>query len=232
MQNQDYDLKQPEPVTEGPVAETGTTPATESGNIVFCSDGKYRWYYEYPMMKNPVILFTIWKVLLIAALVPVLIEIIGAIVDGYGFLYGLSQAGITFGIVFGILFVLSGLAYLIVAASYGFKYIVLFEMDETSIVHIQANRQFKKAQAIGWLTTFAGLATNNLAAAGTGMLAASRQAVATEFAQVTSVIGENGRHTIYVNQELLKNQVYVDPEDYPFVWDYITSRCPKAKIKP
>lgn len=32
-------------------------------NIYLCPDGKYRWYYEFPMMKNPTLLFTIWKVL-------------------------------------------------------------------------------------------------------------------------------------------------------------------------
>lgn len=231
MQNQDYQPKQPD-TAAGNGTEAPAAPAGGSGGIVLCGDGTYRWYYEYPMMKKPGILFTIWKVLFIASLVPVLVEVIAAVSDGDGFLYGLGQAGVTFGIVFGILFVLSLLAYLIVAASYGFRYIVLFEMSETSIAHIQANRQFKKAQAIGWLTAFAGLAGNDFAAAGTGMLAATKQAVVSEFAQVTSVIGQSGSQTIYVNQELLKNQVYTDPDDYDFVWNYITSRCPKAKIKP
>ena len=46
----------------------------ESKNIVLCPDGKYRWYYEYPMLKNPVILFTVWKVVLIGSLVPALVQ--------------------------------------------------------------------------------------------------------------------------------------------------------------
>ena len=28
-----------------------------------CPDGVYRWYYEYSMMKNPVILYTVWRVI-------------------------------------------------------------------------------------------------------------------------------------------------------------------------
>ena len=35
-------------------------------SIYLCRDGQYRWVYEMPMLKNPTILFTVWKVLGIA----------------------------------------------------------------------------------------------------------------------------------------------------------------------
>lgn len=199
-----------------------------SGNIMLCSDGKYRWYYEYPMLKNPTILFTVWKVLLIAGLVPALISFFAGLSDG--FLNSLKVTAEVFVLVSGIFLVLSIIGYLILAASYGWKYVVLFEMDDEQITHSQQDKQFKKAQAIGWLAGFAGLASGNFTAAGSGFLAASKQSSKSVFKNVDTVTGLRKRNTIKVNQLLSKNQVYVYDEDYDFVWEYITSRCKKAKI--
>ena len=201
----------------------------ESKNIVLCSDGKYRWYYEYPMLKNPVILFTVWKIMLIAALAPAFIIFFSSLPDG--FLEALKGFVTIYGITAGIIFVLSCLGYFILAAIYGFKYIVLFEMDEKGITHTQQNKQFKKAQAISWLTVFTGAAKDNIGAMGSGLLAGSKQKMTSEFKNVKTVIGLKKQNTIKVNQLLSKNQVYVKPEDYDFVFDYIASRCKKAKIK-
>ncbi len=33
-----------------------------STGIKLCEDGKYRWIYELSMLKNPVILLTVWKI--------------------------------------------------------------------------------------------------------------------------------------------------------------------------
>ncbi len=35
-------------------------------NVKLCPDGKYRWCYEVNMLKNPMILFTVFKVLAIS----------------------------------------------------------------------------------------------------------------------------------------------------------------------
>lgn len=205
-------------------------PVGGSGNIILCGDGKYRWYYEYPMLKNPTILFTVWKVLFISSLFPALLSMILTLTDGDGLVAGLKAFAMIIGVVFGILGVLSIFAYLILAATYGFKYIVLFEMDEKTVAHIQEGKQFKKAQAIGWLTAFAGAAGNNLSATGAGLLTASRQSMTSLFANVSQVVGLRSVHTIKVNQLLAKNQVYVYPEDYDFVLEFIVSHCPNAKV--
>ena len=36
-------------------------------NIRLCPDGKYRWIYEFSMLKNPAVLRTVFKVLGISA---------------------------------------------------------------------------------------------------------------------------------------------------------------------
>ena len=201
----------------------------EGGAIRLCPDGKYRWYYEYPMLKNPTVLFTVWKVLLLAALAPGLVVLFSEL--GNGFVAAIRQFALVYGITFGGLFVLSCLSYLLLAAIYGFHYIVLFEMDEQGVTHIQQEKQFRKAQAMGWLTALAGAAAGRPGPAGTGVLAATKRQTTSEFRNVSTVIGLKKRNTIKVNQLLSKNQVYVQSADYDFVWDYITSRCTKATVR-
>ena len=79
--------------------------------------------------------------------------------------------------------VISVLAYLIVAANYGWKYMVLFEMNEDEVRHIQMESQFKKAQALGWLTA---MAAGSYSVMGAGLLAAARDRSVSVFGSVTS----------------------------------------------
>ena len=200
-----------------------------SGDIKLCPDGKYSWYYEYPMLKNPVILFTIWKVLLLAGMAPAIVVLLSTLSDG--FLQALKQVLMVFGIAFGVAFVLSFIAYFILAATYGFKYIVLFEMDDKGVTHAQQGKQFKTAQAISWLTVLTGAVKGSPGIMGTGILAGTKQAMTSEFNNVSTVIGLRSHNTIKVNQRLSKNQVYVKSEDYDFVWNYIVSHCKNANVK-
>ena len=197
--------------------------------IKLCPDGKYRWYYEYPMLKNPVILFTIWKVMMIAALFPAQLVLLSELSDG--FMQALKQFLAVYGIALGAVLVLSCIGYFITAAIYGFKYMVLFEMDDEGIAHSQKSRQFKMAQALAWFEIAAGAASANPGASGRGILAGTKYCMISDFKNVQTVIGIRKRNTIKLNQSFAKNQIYVNPEDYDFVWDYITSRCVKAKIK-
>ena len=192
-----------------------------------CPDGKYRWYYEFPMLKNPVILYTIWKIMVIVAIIPAIVVLLST----KGFLEAFKEFFIVFLITFGIMFVLSIIGYFILATVYGFKYIVLFEMDEKGITHAQQEKQFTKAQAIGLLAVLAGIAKNDVGMAGTGILSSSKKSMTSQFKNVETVIGIRSKNTIKVNQLFAKNQIYVNDEDYDFVWEYITSRCVKAKIK-
>ena len=124
--------------------------------------------------------------------------------------------------------VLSVLAYLIIAAINGGKYCVLFEMNETGLRHIQVPRQFKKAQVVSWITMLAGAIAGNPTVTGAGILAASRNSLATEFPKVRSIKPVPAQHLIKVNSPFSKNQVFVDEQGYDFVLNFIRSHCPKA----
>ena len=203
-----------------------------SENIYLCQDGKYRWIYEYDMLRNPAILITTWKVIGLSFGIVMLFLILINLLDG-SFRYW--DAGTTFGFFRGFVLLLlfmmalGVVAYLILAASYGWKYMVLFTMDEQGVEHRQMAKQFKKAQAWGWLTAVVGAASGHIGRVGTGILAATKTSSISVFEFVTKVKSVRSRQTIYVNQKLDHNQVYAEAPDFDFVRDYIIRHCVNAK---
>jgi len=87
-------------------------------------------------------------------------------------------------------------------------------------------KQYKKAQAIGWLTAMAGAAAGKPGAAGTGLLAATKQETVTEFSKVKKMKVLRGLHTIKLDGLLNHNQIYANGEDYDFVVEYIKEIIP------
>ena len=184
------------------------------------------------MLKNPVILFTVFKVLgMSAAMIAIFMLLVDLIEDGsitppadpdelmIGFWVILFFIGVVI------------ISYVILAAMYGWKYMVLFEMDEEKVVHIQMQSQFKKTEAIGWLTAMVGIASGRPGTVGTGILASSRNTSTSDFINVRKVIGNRWMRVIKVNKLLDHNQVYVEPADYDFVFNYISQRCVNAKVR-
>lgn len=197
-------------------------------NIVRCPDGKFRWMYELPMLSNPTILITVLKVvgLTFGILIGMffIIDLIGGNMDAFvGSLPVLL-------IVFGVFLVLAIISYLIIVLINGGKYIVLFEMDERGVDHIQAPRQYKKAHAIKLLGALAGIASPNIpAGTGIALLIGTSNVQSSTWNRVVSVRPVRNRHVIYVDEALLKNQVYAADCDYDFVLNYILSHCRNLK---
>ena len=90
-------------------------------------------------------------------------------------------------------------------------------------------KQYKKAQALGWLTAMMGVITGKPGIVGTGLLAATKNEQATEFRIVKRMRAFRAFHTIKLDGLLNHNQIYAEPEDYEFVLDYISKRIPKSK---
>ena len=196
-----------------------------SDDIVQCGDGTYRWIYELPMRKSFFLLFEVWRVLLIAGLIPFLLTLI---FSSGSFLERLKDAGITFGIAFGILFVLSLPAYWIVTRANNGKYTVLFELDENFISHTQIKTE--KAEALNVLTMLVGAAAGNMTTTGIGMLNASGGSLTCRLEKVKKVRAVRRKHLIKVHTLLKRNQIYVKDSDFDFVMDFLRSHCPNAQI--
>ncbi len=192
--------------------------------IMLCPDGVYRWTYEFSMYRNPTILFTVWKVMALSfGLIWLVTAGIDLLTNGFNAQDQLQTAGMFLMLFAGIGIVIGGIAYLIVAAMYGGKYCVVFEMNGQGVRHSQMPKQFKKAQVLGAIAALAGAAGGSFTAAGAGMLAASRSATYTEFARVRGGRVARKRSTIYLSERLGRNQIYAEPQDFDFVLWFI--RC-------
>ena len=177
--------------------------------VTLYPDGKYRWVYEVPMLKNPSILFDVYWVLGISfGLVWLLNVIFISCEDGFSLesLWGFS----------------SGLLY-------GWKYVVLFTLDEKEVVHQQMPRQMKKAKVLGALTALVGAAAGKPGVVGSGILASSRSTSTSVLANVKRIKARRRLNLIKVNQLLNKNRVFVPDEDFDFVYDFLCQHCPNAK---
>jgi hypothetical protein len=125
--------------------------------------------------------------------------------------------------------VIGYVAYVIVAWTYGWKYVVLFTLDEKEVVHQQMPHQMKKAKVLGALTALAGAVAGKPGVVGSGILASSRSTSTSVLANVKRIKARRRLNLIKVNQLLNKNRVFVPDEDFDFVYDFLCQHCPNAK---
>ena len=205
------------------------TPA--DSRVKLYPDGKYRWVYEVPMLKNPTILFDVYKVLGISfGIVWLFNVLLISCEDGLN-LRNLWSFTSGFLILMLVFLVIGYLAYFIVAWYYGWKYIVLFTLDEKEVVHQMMPRQIEKAKVLGALTALVGSVAGKPGVMGAGVLAASRSTSTSVLANVARLVPRRRLHLIKVNQLLNKNRVFVPDEDFDFVYNFLCQHCPKAKKK-
>ena len=181
------------------------------------------------MLKNPSILFDVYKVLGISFGIVWLFNVllIGC-EEGYTLksLWGVTSG---FLVLMGVFLVIGYIAYVIVAWTYSWKYVVLFTLDEKEVVHQQMPRQVKKATVLGALTAMVGAAAGQPGVVGTGILSASRSTSTSVLAEVARIIPCRRLHLIKVNQLLNKNRIFVPDEDFDFVYDFLCKHCTKAQ---
>lgn len=192
-------------------------------------DGKYRWVYEVNMLTNYSILFDVWKVLGISMGILVLLFVVIAVFDGGWDVDMLIGMASTLGIVALVMLVLGLIGYFVYAAISGWKYAVLFIMDEKEVVHQQMPNTVKKGQLIGALTILAGFASGRPGAVGTGVLVQSRLSMTSTLAHVERLISCRKMNLIKVNERFEKNRVYVNTEDFDFVYDFLLTHCTHLK---
>lgn len=221
--------QQPQAMSQPQVATpTPSNPGEPSARIQLCPDGKYRWSYEVNLWKNPSILIDLVKVFGIILVgmwlfITVLIPLFGDDFDWDDFWV---NSKIFLWIALGMM-VLCLLGYLLFAAISGGRYAVYFVMDEDTVVHRQMPKQVKRAQVIAAISFM--MDPRN---SGPAILAASGMPYISHFKRVRTVKAERKHNLIKVNEVTTKNRIFVeDPEDYEFVLDFISKRCPKAKLK-
>ena len=98
-------------------------------------------------------------------------------------------------------------------------------MDEKGVVHEQSTKAQEVGKTIGLLSVLVGLLAKKPGVAGSGMVAAGRTTMRSNFSNVRKVKAVRRMNTIMVNERFSKNRVYVCDEDFDFVYDFISSRC-------
>jgi hypothetical protein len=201
-----------------------------SPGIRLCADGVYRWIYEVPMLKNLVILETIWALIAGCGGLVYLVMVIGMLVTGsFDDIGDFLRLTMIFAIVGLVVLALAALAYLVLARLiYGMKYVALFEMDEKEVRHIQMQKQFEKARALLWLEAAAGMALGDLTAAGASIYNASRDRTVTEYDKVKQIRSDRSKDLIRIGRPFFENHIFAEPADYDFVYDYLASHCTTA----
>ena len=205
------------------------------GNIVKDEQGTYRWVYEFNLLTNPTILLTVLKLLIgivVCLGVFMLLLLLPDLMRGSAGADDVASTLRMTGLLALLFIALTTVGYALYAFMNGGKYCVVFTMDEQGVTHQQLPRQFEKAQVVGGLNVLAGLAAGDLSQMGLGILSSTHDSTTSTFASVTSIRGSRTLRVIKVNEPLAKNQVYVEPEDYDFVFNYIVDHCPNAtKVK-
>ena len=195
----------------------------DTTRVKLCEDGKYRWTYEVNLYRNPTILIDLLKIVVGCVALPYLL-IDGVIIikdfdlDNEWFVKGQLNTLIGFGGIILFMVVLSVICYYWWAASLKGRYIASFVMDETGIEHhLQKRSNLVMAAALG---------SNNPST----IAAASVMSWKSEFRTVRRVIPVSRCDLIMVNELLSKNRIYVLPQDYEFILNYITQHCPRLKV--
>lgn len=229
--------KQGKPITIVGTSETAPDKRCEeksfqgnevTENITLCRDGKYRWVYELNMLKNPVILLTVLKIIGIVFLVIFAFLFLIELFDGTspveffqnvadGFMDNPSIPITVILILIGVII----LSYFIVGAQYGWKYCVLFEMDDEGVKHIMMPRQIQKKNLLADIGILAGILAGSPSVIGSNMMAKAKNSSFSSFAHVKKVKVLRRFHTIKVNEPLEKNQVYAETKDFDFILNFI-----------
>ena len=183
-------------------------------------DGKLRWSYAINLWRQPILLYPLVKIMAVFLVIVVISATATA-----------GVAGLLWALAGGSAFTLTvvGLTYLIMALVHRGRYVILFEMDETGVLHQTEPRQNKKARSLGVAAILIGRASGIRTISDVGVNAGG-SVFYSRFAQVKTVKAVRKYDLIRVNAPFVWNQIYASPEQYGFVWEYITSRCKGAKV--
>ncbi len=208
--------------------ENMNSAAALPAGITADGEGKLRWTYELNLWRHPMMLYSGIKAMSIAVLsFGVLVASVRIGMDGIA--AGADFLGWYLLIALAVMLTLFGLSYLILCLFYWGRYVMMFEMDEKGVLYAQAPRQHQKARKLGMLTVLVGAVAKSSGISVAGFAAVNRSFYS-RFSEVRKVKAVRKHNLIRVNGLFVKNQVYASPEQYDFVWEYITSRCRRGKI--
>ncbi|MBQ9437482.1 MAG: hypothetical protein IJU50_04050 [Lachnospiraceae bacterium] len=216
---------------EKPIPAILQDPSLPEG-IFRDEQGAYHWKYNLDMRKNPAPLFAILKILWGVSLgVTLFAAILSVTAGANGILFGIKLfffMGFGLGAFFSLI---AWVVWMVYSADYGHKYVWEYLMTEERIIVLQTPEEQEHSRAAAGIMFLLFMLDGDpsTAAAGAGALASQR--VDSVWKDVRHIIADQRHDLIKVNNLLLHNAIYANPQQYDFVWRYITAHCPKAKVK-
>lgn len=191
--------------------------------------GAYHWVYHLDMKRNPVPLLIIMKLM---------VYICGGMAVFIFFMTLLNHntlaesfkafAIVAFGIG-GFLLLVAYISWLVVIAIHGSNYTVEHLMTEDCVEHLQTHEEREQSKKVKTLVFVLGMLSDDPGSMGLAM--AGREEMTSRYTDVKKIVASRRHDLIKVNNVLQHNHIYAYPHQYAFVWDYITSHCPQAKVK-
>lgn len=200
----------------------------KKSEIFFGQRGNISWIYEYNLWKEVAVFITILKVLLLSTLFPALVIFFVTLEEG--FLKAIRVMAYVYFITGVSILCLLMVSYIIVAIINGGKYIVLFELDEFGVNHIQMPHQYKKNNVLSMIGVVFGAIANNYTAIGANLLSMSKKNMYTDFKKVKKIIINKKKKIIYLNETFKKNQIYILENDFDYIKEIILSKSKNATV--
>ena len=191
--------------------------------------GNWHWIYRLPMFKNFSILRTIMKPIGVCCILPTVLAVILILKNGRSFSDEKEILMLTIGL--GVLVLaITVLCYFLVAALFGGNYIFIYTMTDHSLTVNQPAGQAARSMAIGAFTSAAGAVGGNPGVMMAGLAARGNQITSSEFDKILSLKIDPPAGEIRIHSFLTWYSIYVGPDDFAFVAEYLRTRCKNAAI--
>ena len=195
--------------------------------VKLCEDGVYRWYYDLDMRRNPYMLKVTLKVLGIIAAVMMAMTLL---MPSPGMSRG-KIAGITLGCIAAAALLALGV-YALMSLRRGGLYRYRYEMGPEGVRLLQEEGDLRRNRALGAAAAVAGTAAGKPGGAVVAAITAraAGEGGYTAYRSVRRVTLDRGRDCIFLRPLVGENCVYVRPEDFEFVKEYILSRLEEGAV--
>ena len=215
--------------------------------VTLCEDGVYRWSYVMDMWKNRYMIRLAWKII-VPALGLLLLFVAAMALKNARYLMrqGVAREELTFylrsdlisvyivaGLLAGVL-LLTELIYAVCALAMHGQWRLRFEMDESAVALVRNPGTMQTMNALGAVAAIVGLAAGKPRDAMRvgSTLALANDAGTSRFESTRRVKRVRRYDLLDLREWFGMNQIYVPPEDYDFVRDFILARIPeKARTR-
>lgn len=191
--------------------------------------GAYHWVYHLDMKKNPVLLLILLKLMFYICGAMAVIIFFATLLNHNTLAESFKAFAIVFFGIGGFLALITWISWGVIMMIHGGLYTVEHRMTEDRVEHLQTSEAKEQSRKMRAVIFVLGMLSDDPASMGLAM--GGRDEMTSNYADVRKIIAARRHDLIKVNNVLQHNHIYACPHQYDFVWSYLTSHCPKAKIK-